>query len=98
MALQFAGFFALVSINVPILCLFIGSCWILTSIAQDIPMDLTFLTMTSGDTCSNISRVAIHQRFFAAIQCFSDVKQLSLNIFTSPFILMTLQFIDSLFC
>lgn len=95
MIFEFAGFFATVSAVVPTLSFFIGSCWLLTSIAKDIPTDLSFLAVTH-DTHSDISLVTIYQRFFTALQCFSDVKQLSSLLQSSVYIL-ALQFIDSLF-
>lgn len=85
MIFEFAGFFASVCAIIPDISLFIGSCWLLISIAKDIPTDLSFLTMTN-DTHSDINQETVYQRFFAAIQCFSDAKQLSSDIFTSSII------------
>lgn len=88
MAFEFVGFYASVASMVPTLCLFIGSCWLLKSIAKDIPLDLSFLALSECHTRSCSSRIAICQRFSTAIQCFSDVKQLSSDKFTSMTILL----------
>lgn len=74
--LEAAGYFAEVNATIIFLSIFIGSCWILTSMAKEITDDLQELNM---DESGSADQAQIQSRFCSISKRLTDVKQLSLK-------------------
>lgn len=66
--------FVSVSTVVPVMCLFCGSCWILTSVGNDVTKEFNELNVNEIE---NANQTAIRQRFCSITKRFSDAKQFS---------------------
>lgn len=72
--IQSVAFFISLQSITPLACSFLGSCWILISLANDMETELSLLTV--GST-SNRSHQKNLERFCSIVRFQSDAKQLS---------------------
>lgn len=77
-AVESVACFASLSSVVPLMSLFCGSCWILTSMGKDITNDLKELNVSKLERAKQSD---IEHRFCSIIKRFSEAKQLSLDNF-----------------
>lgn len=62
---------------VSIICYFIGSCWLLRALVEDITNDLSFLTADETSPAERYKKMM--KRFYNSIRDFSKAEQLSKN-------------------
>lgn len=75
--LESAGSYAACAASVNFLCIFIGSSWILTSMAKDVTNDLRELNLSKSSKSSNNDQCKVQGQFSNISKRLSDVKQLS---------------------
>lgn len=73
-AIETVACFASLSSVVPLMSLFCGSCWILTSMGKDITNNLNELNVSKLEKAKQSD---IERRFYNIIKRFSETKQLS---------------------
>lgn len=58
---------------------FIGSCWLCIVFVNDVANDLSSLDFGNASNGNDSDQMLMRERFFNAVQHYSDVKQLSMD-------------------
>lgn len=69
--------FSIILTTIPLVCFFIGSCWLCIAFAKDITNDLSLWNL--GGLTSNQSHLKCKMKLCRIVEIHSDVKQLSVQ-------------------
>lgn len=75
LCIEWMAVFSIIQTTIPVMCFFIGSCWLYIAFAKDITNDLNLLDI--GGFESNEGRTKIKLKLCHIAQIHSDAKQLS---------------------